>query len=503
MSSKILVGHLLNRLREVPDESVHMVVTSPPYWNLRDYGTAEWIGGDPTCDHQPQGNWRDPKKNPAILSSNGHGPKSGKLRSDCPCGAVRVDDQLGLEATPHEYIEKCVLFFREIRRVLRSDGTAWVNMGDSYASDWSCGRQNIIGQGAPDLAQRQNRAVDGMKPKDLCGMPWRLAFALQADGWYLRQDIIWNKSNPMPESVGDRCTKSHEYIFLLSKSESYYFDAEAIKEKASTNTHARGGGVNPKAKKEGQHSRMRVDRDPRHAGHLPGNKTHKGTTAYLAGDERQRTKEGLVKYAEKVRRFSKQNESFSAAVTQVVETRNKRDVWTFATAPFKKAHFATFPPALPRFCIKAGTSARGCCSVCGRPFERLVEKYDTGRRQKAADGWDQGDGAHGSIHRDGRSQGQKDVAVIATRTVGWEESCCDLFGGHPVPCTVLDPFAGAGTSGLVANELGRDFIGVELSPEYAELIRERLNDVSVHGQSAAAPSLPDPSSTDPAAPAGT
>lgn len=507
MSSKVLVGHLLDRLREVPDESVHMVVTSPPYWNLRDYGTAEWIGGDPECDHKPQGNWRDPKKNASILSSNGYGPKSGKLGKDCPCGAVRVDDQLGLEPTPREYIEKVVLFFREVRRVLRSDGTCWVNMGDCYNGQQERA-PSITGSGHLSFrAGGANVNVAGLKPKDLCGMPWRLAFALQDDGWYLRQDIVWNKANPMPESVTDRCTKSHEYIFLFSKSEQYFFDAEAIKEKASTNSHTRGGGVNPKARKEGQHSRMRVDRDPRHTAggetgfgwgrlskldphndqrergritrHLPGNKTHKGTTAYLNGDERQRTK-------------------FSEAVTDLVTHRNKRSVWTFATAPFKKAHFATFPPALPRFCIKAGTSEKGCCSVCGRPFERLTEKYDTGARQKMTDGWETGPGAHGSIHKEGRGKGEKDVAVIATRTIGWEESCCSLFGGHAVPCTVLDPFAGAGTTGLVAKELGRNCLMIELSPEYSELICERVGDVEVSFPPA--PAAPDllPTSRPPA-----
>ncbi len=170
----------------------------------------------------------------------------------------------------------------------------------------------------------------------------------------------------------------------------------------------------------------------------------------------------------------KQNESFSAAVNDLVTHRNKRSVWTIATAPFKKAHFATFPPTLPRTCVKAGTSAKGRCSVCGRPLERIIERYDTGARQKVADGWDTEEGAHGTIHRNGRSQGERDVPVYATRTIGWEEGCCSLFGGHAEPCIVLDPFAGALTTALVSVEMGREFWGIDLNEGYPELGRERV-----------------------------
>lgn len=415
VKATILVGHVLDRLAELPNESVQCVVTSPPYWGLRDYG---------------------------------------------------VEGQLGLEKTPAEFLENMVKVFREVRRVLRSDGTCWVNMGDSYNGQ-NERAPSIAGNG--HLSYRAGGAnfnVRGLKPKDMIGMPWRLAFALQHDGWYLRQDIIWAKNNPMPESVSDRCTKSHEYIFLLSKSESYFFDAEAIKEKASTNSHSRGGGVNPKAKKSGQHSRMAVDRDPRHLKHgqRKDRKAHAGMPI----------QSGLAKLSNHHGGHVKQNESFSAAVTELVSHRNKRSVWTMATAPFKKAHFATFPPTLPRICIKAGTSAQGCCASCGKPFSRITERYDTGLRQKMADGWDVALGSHGTIHREGRTQGETDQPVISVRTIGWESGCCSLFGGGVVPCLVLDPFAGAGTTGLVSVEMGRNFVGIELNPEYAVLAKERI-----------------------------
>lgn len=309
--------------------------------------------------------------------------------------------------------------------------------------------------------------IEGLKTKDLIGMPWRIAFALQADGWYLRQDIIWAKNNPMPESVSDRCTKSHEYIFLLSKSESYFYDAEAIKEPCSANTHTRGGGINPKAKQSGQHSRMRVDRDPRH--------TRKDQTQHV-GRAVQSGFARATSHGTSIPRI-RQNESFSGAISDgLVTHRNKRDVWKMTTAPFREAHFATFPLALPMTCIQAGTSEKGCCASCGTPFTRVVERFDTGMTQKAADGWETGPGRHGAFHRDGRESG-KPTPALATRTVGWTADCCSLFPGQISPCVVLDPFAGAGTTGVAARKLGRSFIGIELNPDYAQMAIGRIEAV--------------------------
>lgn len=479
-SWEIKQGDWIEVLRTMPDNSVHCVVTSPPYWGLRDYGTATWSGGDPHCDHK-RSNVRPDHTGRTIT---GRGLQASAVSSATPykdkcgiCGAVRIDAQLGLEPSPHEYIEKMVDGFREVRRVLRTDGTAWINMGDCYATGavavgecpgggergekWKgyrgtrqSGKHEYISKAMGPMIQPNRMPIPGLKPKDLVGLPWRLALALQADGWYLRSDIIWNKPNPMPESVGDRPTKAHEYIFLLAKSEAYFYDAEAVKEPASTNTHSRGGGVNPKAKKEGQHLRMRVDRDPRHI------KNNGVGWGYADGQPKPRTK---------------QNESFSEAVTQVVTHRNKRSVWTMATSPFPEAHFATFPPALPTQCILAGTSEAGCCSVCGRPIQRVTETYETGATQKRADGWDSGDGEHGTIHRNGREKGQSGQPVLGTRTVGWESECCRLFGSSVSPCTVLDPFSGAATTGVAALRLGRRYIGIELNPEYIAIAERRLN----------------------------
>lgn len=251
----VINGDCRKILSMMDDGDVDCCVTSPPYFGLRDYG---------------------------------------------------VDGQLGLEATPEAYVAEMVAVFREVRRVLRDDGTLWLNLGDSYANDgkWggSTGGKHAAGlHGDTGIGRRKTHT--GMKPKDLIGIPWRVAFALQADGWYLRQDIIWHKPNPMPESVKDRCTKSHEYLFLLSKSERYYFDAEAIKEPAI------------------QAGRVRSDK-------MGGNE----------GDDVHHSPGGTFEGA---------------------DTRNKRDVWTIATKPYRGAHFATFPPELVRPCILAGCRKGG------------------------------------------------------------------------------------------------------------------------------------------------
>lgn len=330
---RILQGDCRDLLKTLPSESVHCVVTSPPYWGLRDYGVA---------------------------------------------------GQLGLESSAEAYVVAMVAVFREVRRVLRKDGTLWLNLGDSYCSQGGLhdGRgDNQPGVGAKEIWHNGNGRADGivdsrgqrnrngvfaagLKPKDLVGIPWRVAFALQADGWWLRQDIIWSKPNPMPESVTDRCTKAHEYIFLLSKAERYYYDADKIRE-----PHC-------------QITQMAVDRykdDPeiaaaRKIGNIGSAPDRKDSSKLLRID----------------------NNAFANPAG-----RNKRSVWEVATAPFSEAHFATFPPALIEPCILAG------CPVGG---------------------------------------------------------------------TVLDPFGGAGTTGLVADRLGRDAILIELNPQYVAMAERRIVD---------------------------
>jgi DNA modification methylase len=365
--------------RHIPlkDNSVQCCVTSPPYWGLRDYGVA---------------------------------------------------GQLGLERTPEEYVENMVAVFREVKRVLRPDGVLFLNLGDSYASG-SSGDKNIgdpnnpaIGHGGKSNYKARARGrVVGLKPKDLVGIPWRVAFALQADGWYLRSDIIWSKPNPMPESVTDRPTKAHEYIFLLSKSERYFWDQDAVKEANTWPDHNRFGNKNAEARR----------------------------VKYLTGNMRPDAPEHTDRCG-----------------------HNLRSVWTIATEPYAEAHFATFPTALAERCIKAGTSEKGCCSECGSAWVREVERErsfesGSGRSGNLPNGKNglylQGGGETLDIRRG---------PVVHTVTSGWSPSC--TCNASLAKCIVLDPFAGAGTVPLVADRLGRHGIGQELKAEYCMLGHTRV-----------------------------
>ena len=301
----VVHGDCLTLLCQMPDACVHTCVTSPPYFGLRDYG---------------------------------------------------VDGQIGLEETPDAYVNKLVNVFREVKRVLRDDGTLWLNLGDSYSGSgkgvWNASDERKIAvKETYRPSSNPVKTLTGLKPKDLIGIPWRVAFALQADGWYLRQDIIWHKPNPMPESVRDRCTKAHEYVFLLSKGPRYYFDNEAIKEPGVIPAGTRGAkGSAERAARKGVNSRP------------PEYKVYDGM-------------------------------------------RNRRSVWTVTTKPFKGAHFATFPPDLIEPCVLAG------CPVGG---------------------------------------------------------------------VVLDPFGGAGTTGLVALKHRRKAILLELNPEYVKIATDRID--STHAE---------------------
>jgi DNA modification methylase len=363
----ILVGDVLEKLRELPDGCVQTVVTSPPYWNLRDYG---------------------------------------------------MPGQIGLEPTIGEYVERIVAVFREIRRVLRDDGTMWLNLGDSYAREGGTqggGNRELMHLEGTQRRMTKIPAGSGLKPKDLIGQPWRVAFALQADGWYLRSEIIWHKPNPMPESVTDRPTKSHEQIFLLSKSERYFFDNEAVRESA-----VRG---------------------------YAGSRFDVGKTA--------------------IHQLSRA----SGAEREESSGRNVRSVWTIPTAPYPEAHFATFPPEIPKRCILAGTSAKGACAECGAPWERIVEtgelageaNIQSGDRP-AADV--RGVSATGLARTNGRTWRER-------KETGWRPTC-DHADAQTVQQIVLDPFLGSGTTAAVAQSLGRSWIGIELSPVYADLARKRI-----------------------------
>lgn len=314
---KILQGDCIEKLKELPDESVNCCVTSPPYYGLRDYGTAKWEGGSPNCKHTPQKPDGGERANRTLPLGRG-----GVYRNICAkCGAVRVDNQIGLEPTPEVYVEKLVTVFAEVWRVLRKDGTVWLNLGDSYNGSGQ-GKNGDGKIGKLSDKQRINRGtvidechgnggrVAGLKPKDLIGIPWRVAFALQSFGWYLRQDIIWAKPNPMPESVKDRCTKSHEYIFLLTKSARYWYDADAIKEKS-----AYGKDMGLLRSKKQINGKNAID--------VLGDRIN--INSRNAGD-------GF---------------------------RNKRSVWNISTYSYSGAHFAVFPPKLIEPCVLAGCPAGG------------------------------------------------------------------------------------------------------------------------------------------------
>ena len=303
--NKILFGDCRETLKTITSP-VQMCVTSPPYYGLCDYGTATWVGGDPNCNHM-----RDSKVNPSncITGHKNHDKMAGVgdaiYKTVCPkCGAVRQDNQIGLEETPEEYIDNLVSVFRSVRDVMKDDGTLWVNIGDTYynyRSDGNYPKQTVskTKQDLPDECNKRGNKLDGLKEKDLIGIPWLFAFAMRNDGWYLRQDIIWHKPNPMPESVRDSCTKSHEYIFLFSKNKKYYYDNEAIKEPA------KDWGTRDRTK---------------------GKYHNKGT--------------GLQPHS---------------GLTKSYPKKNKRSVWSVTNNPYREAHFATYPPDLIEPCILAGS----------------------------------------------------------------------------------------------------------------------------------------------------
>ena len=315
--TRILTGNALDILKTLPDNSVDTCITSPPYYGLRDYGTGKWVGGDSNCNHHGSAFRTSEKINEHCGTGVSHHRKEcyQPFKTVCSkCGAVRIDQQIGLEETPQEYIDKLVAVFREVRRVLKDSGTLWINIADSYAGSGKGAWKNKNGQKESYVLDphsnpaRMPKTFDGIKAKDLIGIPWELAFALRTDGWYLRQDIIWYKPNCMPESVTDRCTKSHEYIFLLSKSKKYYFDYKAISEPVADSTI----------------KRMAQD------------------ISNQKGSERQP---------------GKKNGTMKAVGNGI--TRHKRDVWSISTVGSKEAHFATFPEKLIEPCILAGCPVGG------------------------------------------------------------------------------------------------------------------------------------------------
>ena len=439
MVNTIFNDECIQGLAKLPKESINCCVTSPPYWGLRDYGTGSWEGGDPECSHKRESKCSDSTIGGHTKFQEMGGVGDAIYKSICNrCGAKRIDEQLGLEDTPEEYVDNLVKLFMEIKRVLKKDGTVWLNLGDSYVSGkgrYSSVQQTIskkprcepLDGRRPDLRHHKY-----LKDKDLAGIPWRVAFALQADGWYLRQDIIWHKPNPMPESVTDRCTKSHEYIFLLTKSSQYYFDSHAIHEK-STTFQPRVPGV-VRNRELGYNSKVNLNPEA-YKRNIKGDMSERGVT---------RTTEGLK---------LKAHEELTS------ETKNKRSVWTVNTKPYSDAHFAVYPQKLIEPCIKAGCP-EFVCKKCGVPRERIVEKGDFiqtgGSRVKnttLSDEQKQGTGYH------------------AIKDAGWTNCGCNA-GWEPG--IVLDPFMGSGTTAVVARKLGRNYVGFELNEDYLKIAERRL-----------------------------
>ena len=412
----ILQGDCRDVLKTLPDCSVHCCVTSPPYFGLRDYGCA---------------------------------------------------GQIGLESTPDAYVAELVAVFREVRRVLRDDGTLWLNLGDSYANanPGSGGQCKLSGAGRNMTEARYTnikRDVSSLKPKDLVGIPWRVAFALQADGWYLRQDIIWHKPNPMPESVTDRCTKAHEYIFLLSKSPRYYYDAEAVAEPVAPasierlsqpNLEAQAGSSRVPGKTNG----------PMKAVGRGGRNAFRGQGHFRNGENGPANRDGRD----------------MREVGAGEDKRNRRSVWTVTTKPYREAHFATFPPDLIQPCIRAGCPAQ-CCSKCGAPLERVVEKTPaTSKKCPKTDALYQAQGGKGEKKSGtiGMSGGGRINGTSIT--IGFYPTCTcnndddEIDEEMVCPGTVLDPFGGSGTTGEVAASEGRKAILIELNPQYVKLAQGR------------------------------
>jgi len=464
---RIILGNVLDELQKLPSESVHCILTSPPYYGLRSYGTPSQIwGGNPVCEHDfsietppPRERNEDDVVNPDTLQNANRGAcydaeeNSGRFCSKC--GAWF--GHLGLEPNPIMYIEHMTEILVEAKRVLRNDGTFWLNIGDSYVggkgqsgtrgAEYQEARNDSgesINQGyqtlgGPVLTRPTDNMVMlremRMKPKDLMGIPWMLAFALRDTGWWLRQDIIWAKKNCMPESVKDRCTRSHEYVFLLTKSEQYYYDWYAIREPAAY---------------DGRKDEMFKGAVKSYDGVMPGGKPH---TFAQAGHPRWNKDENGERY------------------------RNKRDVWFLSLQPFKEAHFATFPPDLIRPMILAGTSQYGACSTCGAPWERCFEDNIVGDR--LADGSLRKSKASRRAQTPGSEiNGETSAFNSGTwnepKSTGWRPTCsCEK--NDPVPCKVMDIFNGSGTSGIVCLQESREYIGIELKPEYVEMSERRLD----------------------------
>jgi len=437
---KVHQGYCPDALKQLPDECIQTAITSPPYWGLRQYEGVQpqiW-GGASDCEHE----WLEEKKHPK--GSGGPSEKQltnpgsrfeatvGKFCSKCGAWS----GCLGLEPTPELYVDHLVEVCREVRRVLRKNGILWVNIGDSYLGGGR-GGQGQCGHGSMEEERYESGQkiglptgkVRGYKKGDMAGVPWALAFALRDDGWWLKQDIIWEKPSPMPESVTIRCTRSHEYVFMFAKSDKYYHDHIAIQEDATATTIERY--------KYGWHGRT-------------GDKDDAMTMGQRVGNTFQKCADSDLTMGEVIRCPGK---------------RNKRSVWRVNTASERDSHFAVFPEELIIPMIDACTSEHGACAKCGAPYERILEQVNpnaitSGRGDLQAE--QQKDEGRLSLQR---PTAIRDDNVGYYETIGWKKTCeCECE--EVVPCVVLDPFAGSGTTIATSIKRGRNAIGFDASEVY-------------------------------------
>lgn len=429
--------NVIDGLRMLPTESVQCIVTSPPYWGLRNYNTDPQLwGGDPNCEHE----WEqtDPRRkrsaNDVVDQSSKQATSRGTQHDLVPANVCTKCNgwlgELGQEPTPELFVEHLVLIFRECRRVLRNDGVLFLNIGDSYASGWSCNRRNIVDNGSAPLSERVNRLSGNMKDKDLVMIPAQTALALRADGWYLRAENVWAKPNPMPESVTDRTTRSHEMVYLLTKKKDYFYDHEAIKTPAldPQDDIRRITQANEQDKRSSDNDNIsRVRRSDKQRGH---SRRHDG-------------------FNDRWNSMSKEEQQQGGA--------NLRSVWWIATQPYSGSHYATFPEALPELCIKAGSSEQ-CCSKCGSPYARITEVigHQVTEAMRTA-GCDKNGEYSGTAQKDYESANAQDPSSTKARILkkitqivrhDWKPSC--TCNAEPGRCTILDPFMGSGTTAAVA-----------------------------------------------------
>lgn len=438
--NKVICGDAIETMKGIPDGVIQCCVTSPPYWGLRDYGLEPIVwGGDNGCKHHwgsklpPKagaGNHPDRPSGFQQKSQAGQVGALAQMRSSEASSGQYCDfcpawrGNLGLEPTPELYVEHLVEVFREVRRVLKDDGTLWLNLGDSYAGSGKAQGQKPehTNLGKPQSERPYDitnwiSVPSGLKPKDLVMIPARVALALQADGWWLRSVIIWNKPSCMPESVTDRPTTAHEYVYLLAKSADYYCDMEAIKEPS----------IDPES--------------------IDGRRPRNPRQADQSGDKK------LVQNIWKIK--------------DPIPYRNKRTVWTINPEPTPYAHFATFPQKLVEPCIMAGTSEKGNCDKCGKPWVRVVD-YESRYEKREP------------CHQPGNTPTKVDSTgwkPPKRNSKGWQASCA--CGAAPVPPIVIDIFLGSGTTAVVAKRLGRKYIGVELNEEYCKIARDRLSQIEM------------------------